>query len=105
MPRLDELRTGPVLGVDLNSDHLACCVLDASGNPIGEPVSIAVVTAGLPASQRDGRVRAAISRLLDHAHQHNCTAMVVENLDFADARATAGKPWAADNAENDCAAR
>jgi hypothetical protein len=88
MPRLDELRTGPVLGVDLNSGHLACCVLDASGNPIGEPVSIAVVTAGLPASQRDGRLRAAISRLLDHAHQHNCTAMVVENLDFADARAT-----------------
>ena len=38
----------------------------APGNPIGEPVSIDVATAGLKASQRDGRVRAAISRLLDH---------------------------------------
>ena len=26
---LEELRTGPVLGVDLNAEHLACCVLDA----------------------------------------------------------------------------
>jgi len=35
-------------------------VLDACGNPIGNPVSIAVDTAGLPASRRDGRVRAAM---------------------------------------------
>ena len=85
---LDELRAGPVLGVDLNADHLACCVLDACGNPVGEPVSIDVATAGLSASRRDGRVRAAISPLLELAHQHNCSAIVVENLDFADARAT-----------------
>ena len=87
-PALDELRGGPVLGVDLNADHLAACVLDASGNPIGEPTTIAVQTAGLKASHRDGRVRAAISRLLDLAGQQNCAAIVVENLDFADARAT-----------------
>ena len=42
-----ELRAGPVLGVDLNDGHLACCVLDGSGNPIGAPHSIDVVTAGL----------------------------------------------------------
>ena len=59
-----------------------------SGNPIGAPVTIAVPTAGLKASHRDGRVRAAISALLDHADQHNCAAIVVENLDFGDARAT-----------------
>jgi hypothetical protein len=82
------VRTGPVLGVDLNADHLACCVLDGCGNPVGEPVTIAVDTAGLRASQRDGRVRAAISTLLVLAHQHSCSAIVVENLDFADARAT-----------------
>jgi hypothetical protein len=76
-----------VLGVDLNDGHLACCVLDASGNPIGEPLSIDVVTAGLCASRRDGRVRAAITGLLDHAGHHNCAAIVIENLDFADARA------------------
>ena len=86
-PELDELRHGRVLGVDLNHGHLACCVLDASGNPIGAPVSIDVITAGLRASHRDGRVRAAITAVLNHAQQHNCEAIVLENLDFADARA------------------
>jgi IS605 OrfB family transposase len=62
-------------------------VLDASGNPIGEPLSIDVVTAGLRASRRDGRVRQAITHLLDHAEHRNCAAIVMENLDFADARA------------------
>jgi IS605 OrfB family transposase len=85
---LEALRDGPVLGVDLNADHLACCLLDASGNPVGEPASLPVETAGLPASRRDGRVRAAITALLNHAQLHNCTAVVMENLNFADARAT-----------------
>lgn len=85
---LDELRDGPILGVDLNADHLATCVLDSSGNPVGPPVTIRVDTAGLCATRRDGRVRAAITTLLDLAVQHNCTAVVVENLDFADARRT-----------------
>jgi IS605 OrfB family transposase len=77
-----------VLGVDLNADHLAACVLDASGNPLGEPVSIAVDTAGLRASRRDGRVRAAITSLIDHVQHTGCGAIVIENLGFADARAT-----------------
>ena len=85
---LDELRAAPVLGVDLNADHLAACVLDSSGNPISEPITIAVETAGLRTSRRDGRVRAAITALLDHAGQQNCSAIVVENLNFADTRAT-----------------
>jgi hypothetical protein len=63
-------------------------VLDSSGNPVGEPATIAVDTAGLKAPRRDGRVRAAISALLDHAQRQDCAAIVVENLDFADARAT-----------------
>jgi IS605 OrfB family transposase len=88
LPSLGDLRTGPVLGVDLNADHLACWVLDASGNPVGAPFSIPVETAGLPASRRDGRVRAAITALLDLAERQNCSAVVVENLDFADSRAT-----------------
>jgi IS605 OrfB family transposase len=87
-PPLDELRAGPVLGVDLNDGHLASWVLDGSGNPMGEPVTIAVVTAGLEASRRDARVRAAITELLDHAQQHNCSAVVIEHLDFSDTRAT-----------------
>ena len=72
-PDLDELRSGRVLGVDLNVDHLAACVLDNSGNPVGDPTSIEVDTAGLAASR---------------GQRHGCTAVVVENLDFADARAT-----------------
>lgn len=85
---LEVLRAGRVLGVDLNADHLAACVLDPSGNPIGAPVTIPVQTAGLRASHRDGRVRAAITTLLNLAASHQCTAVVMENLDFADARAT-----------------
>ncbi len=48
---LEQLRAQPVLGVDLNADHLACCVLDGSGNPVGDPTSIAVYTEGLAASR------------------------------------------------------
>jgi hypothetical protein len=88
VPDLEILRADNVVGVDLNADHLAACVLDPSGNPVGEPVTIPVETAGLRASHRDGRVRAAISALLDLAESHQCAAIVVENLDFADARAT-----------------
>lgn len=84
---LEQLRGGTVLGVDLNADHLAACFLDSSGNPVGAPVTVAVDTAGLRASRRDGRVRAAITALLDTAQQHQCTTVVVENLNFANARA------------------
>ncbi|UQX09530.1 hypothetical protein [Candidatus Mycobacterium methanotrophicum] len=63
-------------------------VLDPSGNPVGAPVTIGIDTAGLRASRRDGRVRAAITTLLDLAVHHQCAAIVVENLDFADARCT-----------------
>jgi hypothetical protein len=86
-PPIQQLRTGPVLGVDLNADHLACWVLDGSGNPVGDPITIPVETAGLAASRRDGRVRAAITALLDAATYAACTAVVIEHLDFADARA------------------
>ena len=85
---LDQLRQGRVLGVDLNADHLAACVLDASGNPVAEPVTIGLAVHRLRASHRDGRLRAAITALLDTAQQRGCSAVVVENLNFADARTT-----------------
>jgi IS605 OrfB family transposase len=85
---LNELRRKRMLGVDLNDGHLAVCVLDTSGNPVGEPTTIEMVTGGLPASQRDGRVRTAITTLLDHAESQQCAAIVIENLNFAAARAT-----------------
>jgi len=56
------------------------------GNPAGPPVTIPLVLSGLPAAQRDGRLRAAISSLIGLARQRGCRAIVIEDLDFADAR-------------------
>ncbi|WP_240797910.1 hypothetical protein [Streptomyces sp. F001] len=40
-PHQRDPRSGTrMLSVDLNADHLAACVLDAHGNPVGEPVTI-----------------------------------------------------------------
>ena len=58
-PPIEDLRGSAVLAVDLNADHLACCVPDASGNPVGAPFSIPIETAGLPASRRARLRRAA----------------------------------------------
>ena len=78
-----------MLGVDLNADHLAACVLDGSGNPVGEPVSIEVVTAGLAASHGAMGGCARRSPICSITpSSSNCSAVVVENLNFADARAT-----------------
>ena len=84
---LDELRRGRVMGVDLNADHLAAVVVDPSGNPVGQPVSVPLDLAGLPRSTRDGRLRAAISALLIRAKAAGCAAVVIEDLDFDRARA------------------
>ncbi|MFI1912393.1 hypothetical protein [Nocardia sp. NPDC020380] len=85
---LGTVRSGRVLGVDLNCGHLATCVLDSSGNPVGEPGAILIAAQGFSASRQDGRLRAAITALLDEAEYSGCAAIVIENLDFADLRAT-----------------
>ena len=85
-PSLEDLRQAPVLAVDLNHGHLAAWAVTSDGNPAGPPVTIPLALAGLPASQRDGRLRAAISSLIRLARQHGCRAVVIEDLDFADAR-------------------
>jgi hypothetical protein len=77
---------GGVLAVDVNAGHLACWQVDPNGNPVGVGIDISLVLDGLPASTRDGRLRAAISSLLDLARQRGCTAIGIEDLDFADAR-------------------
>ncbi|MBV9024573.1 MAG: hypothetical protein JO362_12455 [Streptomycetaceae bacterium] len=89
LPTPPELATtgARLLGVDLNADHLAACIVDAHGNPVGRPITIATEPTG-PASQRDGRLRAAISELIAIAETHGCTGIAIENLGFADARAT-----------------
>jgi hypothetical protein len=86
-PSLDELRQAPVVAVDVNAGHLAAAVIAADGNILGVPLTIPLELAGLPSSTRDGRLRAAISGLLGIARAHGVRAIVIENLDFARARA------------------
>ena len=83
---LDGLRQHPVLAVDLNHGHLAAWAVTPDGNPAGPPATIPIDLAGLPSATRDGRLRAAISSLTRLARQHGCRAVVIEDLDFADAR-------------------
>ena len=77
---------GGVLAVDLNAGHLACWQIDPDGNPVGAGIDIPLLLDGLAASTRDGRLRAAISTLLNLADQRGCTAIGIEDLDFTDVR-------------------
>ncbi|MEU5427281.1 hypothetical protein AB0H73_17010 [Streptomyces olivoreticuli] len=89
LPTPEEIRDFDerTIGIDLNADHLAAYVLDPHGNPIGQPHTIPLDLIG-PALQRDGRLRDAISQLIKLARQHGCAGIVVENLNFDDARST-----------------
>ena len=93
-PAIDSLTSGPVLAVDLNADHLACCVIAADGNPKGDPHSIEIPADG-PSARRDGQLRAAISTLLNVAEAHGCRAVAIEDLGFErsrqDGRETMGR--------------
>jgi IS605 OrfB family transposase len=84
---LEELRHHRVLAADLNAGHLAAWVLEPAGNPAGPPQTIALELSGLPASARDGHLRQAISELIRLAKAGGCRAVVIEDLDFAAARA------------------
>jgi hypothetical protein len=75
-PALDELRRSRALGVDLNAGHMACWVLDSSGNPVGGPHTVPLYLDALSASTRDGRVRAAIAALLRLARMNGCRSIV-----------------------------
>jgi IS605 OrfB family transposase len=86
-PSLSELRQAPVVAVDVNAGHLAAAVITADGNILGVPVTIPLELAGLPTATRDGRLRAAISGLLVTARTHGARAIVIEDLDFTQARA------------------
>ena len=87
VPDLTEQRSAPMLALDVNAGHLAGVVVDPSGNALGRPFSIALELAGLSAATRDGRVRAAITELLERAKDAGCKSIAVEDLDFEDARA------------------
>jgi hypothetical protein len=85
-PSLEVLRGQRLLAVDLNRGHLAAWTLTPDGSPAGPPVTIPLQLTGLPTSQRDGRLRAAISELLRIARDGGCAAVAVEDLSFTDAR-------------------
>jgi IS605 OrfB family transposase len=84
---LDELRQHPVVAIDVNHGHFAMAVIAPDGNVLGAPVTIGLDLAGLPSATRDGHLRAAISALIATARARGARAIVIEDLDFAEARA------------------
>src|SRR6185437_13284336 len=87
VPSLAELRQVPVVAVDVNIGHLAVAVVAPDGNVLGVPFTVPLDLAGLLATTRDGRLRAAITGLLATTRAHGARAIVIEDLDFAQARA------------------
>ena len=83
---LEELRQHSVVAVDVNHGHLAAAVVAPDGNILGTPVTIPLDLAGRPAATRDGRLRAAITTLITITEEHGSRAIVIEDLDFAEAR-------------------
>ena len=87
VPSLDDLRARPVVAIDVNHGHLATAIIAADGNVLGTPATIGLGLAGLRSATRDGRLRAAISALIAAAKARGARAIVIEDLDFAAARA------------------
>jgi IS605 OrfB family transposase len=87
VPSMDDLRASPVVAVDVNHGHLAVAVIAPDGNVLGTPATIGLDLAGLPSGTRDGHLRAAISGLIATAKARGARAFVIEDLDFAEARA------------------
>jgi len=87
VPSLDDLAAAPVVAVDVNDGHLAVAVVAPDGNVTGTPFTTTLRLAGLPAATRDGRLRAAVTRLIAAAKAAGARAVVIEDLDFEQARA------------------
>ncbi|MGA2827955.1 MAG: IS200/IS605 family accessory protein TnpB-related protein [Streptosporangiaceae bacterium] len=84
---LDTLRRHPVVAIDVNHGHLAVAALALDGNILGVAATVRLDLAGLATATRDGHLRAVISSLIATARQHDARAIVIEDLDFAAARA------------------
>jgi hypothetical protein len=87
-PSVEQAVADGVVAVDLNADHLACWTIDRHGNPVGPPVTIPLDLHGQSQTTRDGRLRAAITAVLEVAHSRGVGAVAIEDLGFADARAS-----------------
>ena len=84
---LEGLRQHPMVAIDVNHGHLDAAVIAADGNILGTPATIGLDLAGLASATRDGHLRAAITSLIATAKAHGARALVIEDLDFAGARA------------------
>ena len=84
---LEELRAGTVVAVDVNVGHLDAAVIAADGNVVGNPFTVTLELDELSAPARDGRLRAAVSALIAAAKAAGARALVIEDLDFEEARA------------------
>jgi hypothetical protein len=82
---LETLRSGEIIGVDMNADHLAVWRLDIHGNPIGQPRTFEYQLRGT-GDRRDAQIRHAITGLLHWAKRTGCRAIAIEDLDFTDSK-------------------
>ncbi len=82
---LEAVRSGALIGVDMNADHLAAWRLDPHGNPIGAPRTFSYQLDGT-ADHRDAQLRHALSGLLHWAQRNGVSAIGVEDLDFTDSK-------------------
>jgi len=87
MPACSTRRQHPVVSIDVNHSHFAVGVVAPDGNILGTPATIGLDLAGLPATTRDGHLRTVITGIIATAKEHGAHAIVIENLDFAEARA------------------
>ena len=89
VPGYQELLSDPAtrtLAVDHNHGFLAPALLDRSGNLVGRLAHIPLVTEELSASTRDGRLRQAITQLLDLAEVSGARCITIEDLGFSEMR-------------------
>ncbi|MFE3217167.1 IS200/IS605 family accessory protein TnpB-related protein [Streptomyces antimycoticus] len=77
---LEAVRSGGLVGVDTNADHLAAWHLDIHGNPVGAPRRFDYDLTGC-ASHRDAQARHALIRLLHWAKRYGA-AIAIEDLNF-----------------------
>ena len=68
------------IGVDLNTDHLAVCETDASGNPVNS-FSVPLVTYGKTRNQAEAIIGDAVASVVDYAREAG-KPIVLEKLDF-----------------------
>ena len=76
------------MAIDVNHGHLAVAVIAPDGNVLGAADHHRPWNwPGCPSATRDGRLRAAITALIATARARGARAIVIEDLDFAAARA------------------